>query len=314
MQVSVALTAAVRVDRPGPPAALFAALTQAVERLPEHSGIWSAQAVHRGDFNGTNKLRLPPNDGSGAQVGRQSTSLDADDVRLAASTHLRGGRFPGQPVDPDEPPQQLTLRVAAWGPAFWQGEERDDGSAWLTFDPVWPFRTPGGDTPPDHAAALADNRDLLLRLLEEVVAVGPASVRLHTDVGDPLPFNAHLAYYRDAAAVEADLAWIEELWTRGSASRRAPALGGLSATERTWPLHEWRPASERDRVLADLERLVAALTQIGPGQIDEVRVAGSCPVRPCGPGFVVLSGVAFVDGFIDRFFTELADLVDPRDR
>ncbi len=314
VQVSVALTAVVRVDRPGPPAALFAALTHAVERLPAHSGRWAAPTVHRGDFNGTNRLRLPPGDGSGAQLRTQFASLDADDVRLAASTQLRGWRFPGLPVDPDEPPQQLALRLAAWGPGFVQGEERDDGSAWLTFDPVWPFRSPGGDIPSDHAAALADNRDLLLRLLEHVVdAVGPASVRLHTDDGDPLPFNAHLAYYRDVTAVEADLAWIEELWARGSASRRVPPLRELPTTERTWPLHEWRPASERERVLADLGRLVNALPRLGPDQIDEVRVAGTCPVRSCGPGFVVLSGVGFVDGFIDRFFTELADLVDPRD-
>ncbi|MBK7624460.1 MAG: hypothetical protein IPJ14_17830 [Kineosporiaceae bacterium] len=309
--MSVALTAVVRVDRPAPPAALFDALTRSVERLPEHSGTWSSPAVHRADFNGTNRVRVAESPGSGAQLRDQFGRLDAADVRLAASTLLRGRRFPAEPVDPDEPPPQLALRVAVWGPAFRQGEERDDGAAWLTFDPVWPFHTPGGEIPAAEAADRAGNRDLLVRLVQDVVvAVDPASVRLHTDVGDPLPFNAHLAYYRDVAQFAADLAWIEELWVRGSASRRVPPLSELSATERIWPLHEWRTAAERERVLLDLERLVAVLPRLGPEQLTAVQVAGSCPVRPFGPGFLVLSGAAFVDGFVDRFFTELADVVD----
>lgn len=45
-------------------------------------------------------------------------------------------------------------------------------------------------------------------------------------------------------------------------------------------------------------------------QVEGVLVAGSCPVRRLGKGFLVLGGEAFVDGFVDPFFAELAELAD----
>ncbi len=310
--MSVALTAVIRGPAVRPPAPLFNALTQAVERLEEHDGRWSLPTVHQGDLGARHQHQpqLRSSDGAGERLRAVLGGFDGPDVRLAATARIRGWRFPGQPTDPDEPPQQLALRVACRGPDFAVGDEREEGAAELTFDPVWPFRTPGGTVTPDHAAALAGNRHLLLRLLDEVVAaVDPASIRLHTDDGPPLPFNAHLVYYRDAAAVLADLAWIEELVAQGSPRRKIPPLADPGAAGETWTLHGWRPAGDRQHLLAGLRRLGATAPAIGPPQVHDVRVAGSCPVLACGRGFLVLSATAFVDGFVDRFFTELADLV-----
>lgn len=306
--MSVALSAVVRGPAIRPPAPLFDALTQAVERLAEHDGRWSHPTAHRGVLGAGHQHRLQSSGEEGERLRAVLGDLDGPDVRLAATARIRGWRFPGQPSDPDEPPQQLALRVACWGPEFAGADEREGGAAELTFDPVWPFRTPGGTVTPEHAAALDENRSLLLRLLDEVVtAVDPISIRLHTDDGPPLPFNAHLAYYRDAAAVLADLAWIEELVNQGSPRRRIPPLADPGPG--TWMLHEWRSAGHRQRLLSALRRLGAVAPAVGPQQVHDVQVAGSCPVLPCRHGFLVLSAAAFVDGFVDPFFTELADLV-----
>jgi hypothetical protein len=307
--MSVALTAVVRIGDERSPATVLASLLDAVEWMTECSGVWRGLTVH-----GATRLRRLPAERSreelsGAELRELLPRLDGDDVRIAVSTGLVCWRFPGE-AEPERLP--MTLRVGARGSASrgW-GDERGEGVADLVLDPAWPFRAPGGTLTPRDAAQYNDNRDLLVRLVEAVVATcAPVSVRVHTDVSPPLPFDAHLLYYRDPATVLADLRWIAELWERGEASRRIPPLRDVPEDQLWRELHEWRPRSTLPAVRAGLGRTVAVLDDVGPSQVEAVLVAGSCPARRLGEGFLVLGGEAFVDGFVDPFFSELADMVD----
>jgi hypothetical protein len=312
--MSVALDLVVRLDGPRPAPALLAALIEAVDALPACSHRWGRLTVHRGCPVVLDRS-VRPGELAAADVRAALAGVDGDDVRVAVSTTLAGQRFPGVM---DDSPAVLPLRLTCWGTAVGPGPEPEVGQARLTFDPVWPFRTPGGTVGTRLATDVAGNNHRLLELLAAVVeAVDPVSVRGHSDDGPPIPVNAHLVYYRDAAAVERDLAWIERLWWQGSPPRQLGPLaeppGSAAASPagvRDWRLHEWRPARQAAAVWEDLGRLVAVLPRIGPAQIADVLVAGSCPVVRCGQGFVVTGGPIPVDGFVDRFYSELADLAD----
>ena len=308
--MSVALSAVVRTGEQRSPATLLAGLTAAAEQLEECSGVWRRFTVHGPSHQVRPQPRRDRGELGGPELRALLPRLDGDDVRIAASTGLVCWRFPGEP-QPERMP--MSLRVAARGRALtgW-GDERGEGLAELVLDPVWPFRTPGGRVGPAEAARYADNRDLLVRLVEAVVEVcAPESVRLHTDAGPPLPFDAHLLYYRDPGAALADLRWVAELWERGDPTRWTPPLRGVPEPELPRVLHPWRPRSTLGAVRAGLGRAVAVLEDVGPEQVEGVLTAGSCPVRRLGEGFLVLGGEAFVDGFVDPFFSELADLVEP---
>ncbi|MBL8930810.1 MAG: hypothetical protein JNL54_11855 [Kineosporiaceae bacterium] len=306
--MSVALTVVVRTGDDRSPASVLASLLDAVERMPECSGTWKNLSLD-GPSRGRRPVRDPRDVMSSDELRALIPRLDGPEVRIAVSTGLMCWRFPGEP-EPERLP--MPLRLGARGPGFrgW-GDERGEGVAQLVLDPVWPFRTPGGSVDPRDVAQYDDNRALLVRLVEAVVTTcAPVSVRVHSDVSAPLPFDAHLLYYRDPAAALADLAWIAELWEHGEPSRRIPALRDVPDDQLWRELHEWRARSTLPAVRTRLGRTVSVLEDVGPAQVEAVLVAGSCPARRLGDGFVVMGGQAFVDGFVDPFFTELADLVD----
>ena len=315
--MSVALQLVVRTDGQPPAAVLLGALVRVVDALPGCSRRWERLTLRSGRRQTSGGL-VPGHAMTAAEVGAVLAGVDGDDVSVGVSTVLAGDRYPWT-RDRERDPGVLPLRLTCWGPASSRGAEPELGQAELTFDPVWPFLAPGGTAGGGTIEAVTANNDRLFSLLAQVVlAVDPVAVRAHTDDGAPIPVNAHFVYYRDITAVQDDLAWIERLWWQGSPIRgleplvepsSSPPVGAVG--ERDWRLHEWRPPGQAARVRKDLARLVSAMPRIGLAQIVDVMVAGTCPVVSLAPGFVVtVRGRQMVDGFVDRFYTELVDLAE----
>lgn len=225
--------------------------------------------------------------------------------RLGVSTGIHGWRYFYPDLERGRLPTRITCPTAT-RPDL---DRRITGIGEVTWDPVWPFLSSPGDTGAEEAAALADNLEALLSVVTEIVAaVEPSSIRLHTDAGSQLPFNAHVSYYRDAAAVLADVAWIVELWEHGAPRHGIAPLVPPTRPPDDWALHAWRTADQRRDLRDRLGRLVEAAPKITAGQVADLRIAGTCPVSDCGPGLLVLGGEGCVNGFVDPFLTELADL------
>lgn len=227
----------------------------------------------------------------------------------AARTGLRGWRYL---VPPPAEAGVHPLWITAGDPTEFPGAERTRGACSLTFPAVWPFYDDGADSGRATRPAVVDNTRLILDLIERLVAaVHPASVRVHTDDGPPLPFNAHLAYYADHVAVLGDLQWIAELWQRGDAPWHLEPLRDIPPHGKHWATHEWRTAGATTDLLRRLEPLVAAVPAIGEPQVHDVLQAGTCRHRRLGTtGFLVLNdGPGVAPGFIDRFYTESAEVL-----
>jgi hypothetical protein len=204
------------------------------------------------------------------------------------------------------------LRIRAGDTGEGLGAERTRGDCALVLGSAWPFYDDGTGLDADARASVADSTTQVIGLVERVVAaVNPTSLRLHTDDGPPLPFNAHLAYYADHEAVLDDLQWIAELWQRGDQRWRLEPLRDVPPDRKHWATHEWRTASATTDLLRRLGPLVVAVPAIGGRQVDDVLQAGSCRHRRLGTtGFLVLNdGPGVAPGFIDRFYTESADVL-----
>jgi hypothetical protein len=109
------------------------------------------------------------------------------------------------------------LSVEAWDAAFRRANDGDldlPGAGVLSFGDCSPFVSTWAREP-QHAAAFGENVCALLDLVERVATgTGASSLQLYTPDGVPLPFNTHLAYYCDDAAVSRDVERVKSRWSQ----------------------------------------------------------------------------------------------------
>jgi hypothetical protein len=152
------------------------------------------------------------------------------------------------------------------------------------------------------------NLDTLTALLHAAVdSLKPITCKVYTDAGEYLPFNAHLAYYARTDEVRRDTALIRDLFTAGRPGAGLPPLGDLDTTHTEIIFHPWRHSDERLRVQHALA--TAARRGREPNQADvlDVLTSNTLHIDFSGPGFMVSSGPAPMNAFLDGFYLELLD-------
>ncbi len=185
------------------------------------------------------------------------------------------------------------------------GDWWTDGDAGVALGSVTPFVYAEAED-----GSLVDRPDVRVNVarLQSLVraaigALRPTVARVHTDSGEPFPFNAHLAYFASPDGARRDVDLIRTLFTTGHAVLELPPLGLVVGDLRAFVFHEWRTPERR----ADLQRELAeavASSPSGPSD-DAVRhtlASWSAPQRTDGAGMIVSAGEALLNGFVDRFY------------
>jgi hypothetical protein len=215
------ITARLYFDSEPAPARVFSQLIEAVSAWREGNAPWQGLRVHAGARREAVFRDDAPLD-TGA-LAALAARFGETSQQLSTRTSYDCWRFQGR-----TPVAGSSLAwVEAWGDEY--GRDRGEdvrriwGSATFTISDCGPYCAIIDAR--DAAAAVAneavnerveDNLDRLTKLIFRIVeAVEPASLKVFTDQGAFLPFNAHLAYHASEARVLEDVRLIAELWQTG---------------------------------------------------------------------------------------------------
>lgn len=151
---------------------------------------------------------------------------------------------------------------------------------------------------------LEDLRDVLL---SQVQALRPDSMKVYTDVGLYLPFNAHMAYYGSADAVLDDLALLADVWERGLPGYSTPPLKAWRPGAGDGDVfHEWRDDQQQAALWRALAEALPAVRRVTADHVEWVYQHDSFStyaVEAGGTkGKAVLHYPDFLNGFVDGFY------------
>lgn len=151
--------------------------------------------------------------------------------------------------------------------------------------------TAGADEAAGHNRFVAENLEALTDLCFHLAqSLQARRLAIFTDVGSTDLWNAHLAWFAgddEAAAAIGELT--------------SPAPGGGQAD----CLHPWRSPDQRAELGARLERTLSGARSVGPDAVRTVRKSGEFDVYETDRGFAVLQHPWFINGFVDRFVTDV---------
>lgn len=299
------ITARIYFDSEPAPAKLFARLVDVVSA-------WADGDAWQGLRVSSSAQREP--------IHRDDSSLDPNALVAAAA------RF-------DEPSQELSSQISyrcwrfrdrsadrgsslawleAWGDEYARvrGEDarRVWGSAAFTIADCGPYCAV---VPAEDAAATAvnerveDNLERLTSLIFRISeALEPAAIKVFTDQGAYLPFNAHLAYYASEARALEDVRLLAEVWQRGLPRHQIPPLKEID-DGRSIAFHWWRNEESRRRLMAALGDRIHRCAEITTDDIRRTLANGRFDNYSMPRGFTLLDFPHFLNAFIDRFFLEL---------
>jgi hypothetical protein len=302
------ITARIYFDSEPDPAHLFARLIEVVSAWGEADVPWQGlrvvsgaprETIHRDDS------LLDP----GALVAA-AARFSGRSQQISSRTSYRCWRFQGRKAEWGS----SLAWVEAWGDDYGRihGEDvrRVWGSATFTIADCGPYCAV---IPAEDAAATAvnerveENLDRLTKLVFRIVeALEPASLKVFTDQGAFLPFNAHLAYYASEARLLEDARLIADVWQRGLPGHQIPPLGDL-ADGRSIAFHWWRSDEARRRLMTALGDRIHRVAAITTEDIRRTLAGGEFDNYSMPRGFTLLEFPHFLNAFIDRFFLKLLD-------
>ncbi len=204
---------------------------------------------------------------------------EADEM-LVAQSSFRCWRFgQGHPES-----GSVVIGIECCG-ADWRRLEHEDGrlggNAALVVHDAGPFVALIDEGQADTKRAVNDkvreNLEALTGLLFRMIeSLAPRSMKLYTDEGLYLPFNAHLAYFRNDEVVLEDLALIADAWENGLPHHHIAPLKDRRADDMGPALHHWRSPSQRDQLWQCLSAALGShaepTTQKGPGPVGQRRI------------------------------------------
>lgn len=206
----------------------------------------------------------------------------------------------------------VTAEVFGEGYATRNHEDvRLGGDGQVTIWNVAPFRGPAMTREAPEPRIIDNLNDVRALVVALVRALGASSAKVFVDAGLYLPINAHLACYRDASAVLADVALLQQAWHAGLPGHRERPLGEYADEAVRAVLHEWRSQAETETLWRRLRRCIDRR----PDRADvawAIETATAAATRE-GDGCVV-GEPYFLDGFVDGFFVELLEHAAPRPR
>lgn len=286
---------------------VFAQLVEAIAAWGEANAPWQGlrvsgpqrQVIHRDD--------TPLESGA---LTAASARFGDSAQQIASRISYRCWRFRGRTAEPGS----SLAWVEAWGDRYGEARREDVrriwGSAAFTIADAGPYCAVIDDTAAEVAAVnqrVEENLERLTKLIFGIVtAAKPAALKVFTDQGAYLPFNAHLAYYASEARLIDDVRLIADIWRRGLPDHQIPPLGEISDGG-SIAFHWWRNAEARRRLATDLGSRITRVNTVSVEAVRHVLQSGRFDNYSAPVGFVVLDFPHFVNAFLDRFFLELLD-------
>lgn len=302
------ITVRIYFDSEPAAARLFARLVDVVSAWREGDARWQGLRVYSGDrrdvvFRDDSLLDT-------AALASAAARFSEPSRQLSSRISYPCWRFQGKTAVPGS----ALAWVEAWDDRY--GELRGEdvrrvwGSATFTIADCGPYCA---IIDADDAASRAvnerveENLDRLTKLVFRIVEVlEPVSLKVFTDQGAFLPFNAHLAYYASETHVIGDARLIADVWQSGLSRSKVPPLSDLGDGD-SIALHWWRSADARRRLVAALGKRICRIPELTTGHVRRMLETGAFDNYSMPRGFALLEFPHFLNAFVDRFFLELLD-------
>jgi hypothetical protein len=315
--VATALTARLYLDGERPLPELLAGLAEAIEAWRPPRGLEAAvmdsprwQGLKVLGTAGRQVIHDQRDPLDRAALGKAAARFTASTQLLSTLTSVPCWRV----RDGREQAGWVPVSIDAWGDArgsvFGEDPRHIWGSAAVSFANAGPFLAladrPGAEADRVNGR-VEDNLEALTALvLDLAVRLQPVAIKVFTDQGAYLPFNAHLAYYRSDEAVLDDLRTIARVWRAGLPGHQIPPLAQLEDAHPS-AFHAWRSDEQRRALRLALQARVDRAADVGSAQVRSLLASGRFDTLTAGAGFTILDYPHVLDAFVDRFFLELLD-------
>jgi len=308
--MSTAIVVRFYFDPPGPaPDVLLGRLARTFAAWPHAWGTFHGVTGATGDRHTTTTLRDGAGELDSAGVAAAVAGHGGPSRMLSTTSSFLCWRFTsGVPSAGSVP-----VTLEAWGDE-WTLRHHEDraigGQAALWIGDVAPFRAIADDAagarPADVNARIEENLQSLTGLVVRLIeAAAPRSLKLFTDAGLYLPFNAHLVYLRDESVVLDDLALIDRVWKQGLPRHNVAPLGGhRSPQDLAFALHGWRSPEQRARLAARVEAQLPVRLAEGAAGVRRALASGLYDALAMPVGTTVLELPHFMNELLDRFYLD----------
>ena len=299
--------------KPSPPEVLCQ-LARAFAAWPQASGHFEGLKVISGDLH-TVSSRIEGRFSNESLCHLTSQIAFSSEDILSTVTSFRCWRFASGLPEPGS----VAVIIEAWGETWARRNHEDNrlgGHAALSVMDCGPFcalvdtvENPSRDS---INAKVEENLDALTGLFFRMIeALKPSSMKVFTDQGLYLPFNAHFAYYQDEARVLDDVALIADVWERGLPGHHIGPLKNHRPDDMGPAFHGWRNKSQQQNLWEELSTLLPYAHALTSDDVRQALVSGRFDTYDMPAGFTVLDYPHFINSFLDRFFIELLSLKNP---
>ena len=302
------ITTRLYFDAEPAPSRLFAQLVEAVASWHDENPRWQGLRV----TSGPQRAMIYRDDSLLETQGLISAAARFEErsQQISSRTSFPCWRFQGRKADLGS----SLAWVEAWGDDYGRSHGEDVrrvwGSASFTIADCGPYCAVMDST--DAAAAavnerVEENLDRLTKLMFRIVETcQPASLKVFTDQGAFLPFNAHLAYYASEDRLLQDARLIADVWRHGLPGHQLSALEDI-ADGRSIAFHWWRSDEARRRLMRALGARISRVEAIEVADVQRTLASGEFDNYSMSPGFMLLEFPHFLNAFLDRFFLRLLD-------
>jgi hypothetical protein len=282
----------------------FSRMVELVSKWPQIIDDWQElQIVDKNIQNVVLNITDPLSSDDIQQVVR---GYNSSTYHLVTGRGFKCWRFKGLQAIPGF----LRVQVESWGRDYARRHGRDyriEGDAALSIQKVGPYCVllNSTDLPSVQEVnhKVEENLEKLTDLLFSIIdGIKPNSMKVFVDEADYLPFNAHMAYYRDEDLIIKDIELIDEVYQKGMPSYRIKPLKVIDPAGGETALHPWRNEQAR-RTLQ--QRLAASLPKL-PGvtkeSIRHVISSGEFDNYTMPIGVTILEYPDFMNALLDRFY------------
>ncbi|MEW4453810.1 hypothetical protein AB1L30_14140 [Bremerella sp. JC817] len=156
---------------------------------------------------------------------------------------------------------------------------------------------------------VADNIEALRTLLVRVIeTTRPSSLKLFTEGGWDLPFNAHATWFADESALLDDLAVIQRLWDEGLETYPVtPPLKTFDSQQQRLAWHTSRSTVAQHALWQDFARLLPAANQVTPEGVRETLDTTTLDVQRIGDGWLLGNQPYLTDKFVAQIYLEVLE-------
>jgi hypothetical protein len=299
--MSTEITARLYFDSEPAPARLFTQLVEAVAAWGDGNAPWQGLRV-----SGPRRAVIHRDDQplETAALVAAAAPLGGPSQQIASRISYRCWRFRGQTAELGSSVAWLEAWDDGYGQVQGEDVRRVWGSAAFTIADCGPYCAllDASDAAAKINERVEENLERFTRLIFGIVeAVQPAALKVFTDQGAYLPFNAHLAYYASEARVLEDMRLIADVWQRGLPGHQLPPLAEISDAK-SIAFHWWRNDEQRRRLWTSLASWVPRAGEITAEDVQRAVASGEFDTYSAPRGFIVLDFPHFVNAFLDRFF------------